>query len=111
MPGKNQAIRVFPYEQAVLEELNPEGYNSLVELPDALALGAACDLPDPSTGINDIAMLQYTGGTTDVAKGAVLIPDPRDIGAMVETMKAYPFTALAMWQSCSQMASSKFATG
>ena len=121
----------------------------LVSLPEALAQGAACELPDPSTGLNDIAMLQYTGGTTGLAKGAVLthgnilassrqsgsiveidpeqpdiviapmplyhiygftmnivgtfcvgghsilIPDPRDIGSMIETMKAYPFTALA----------------
>jgi long-chain acyl-CoA synthetase len=121
----------------------------LATLPDALALGADLPLPDAGTRINDIAMLQYTGGTTGVAKGAilthgnvlassrqsgsiveldpqqpdiviapmplyhiygftmnivgtfcagghsVLIPDPRDIGSMIEVMKAYPFTALA----------------
>ena len=121
----------------------------LVTLPEALAQGAQCELPQPGTTLNDIAMLQYTGGTTGVAKGAVLthgnilassrqsgsiveidpeqpdiviapmplyhiygftmnivgtfcagghsvlIPDPRDIGSMIETMKAYPFTALA----------------
>ncbi len=123
--------------------------SGLVTLPDALAEGAGCELPEPGITINDIAMLQYTGGTTGVAKGAVLthgnvlassrqsgsivevdpeqpdiviapmplyhiygftmnivgtfcvgghsvlIPDPRDIGAMIETMKTYPFTALA----------------
>lgn len=121
----------------------------LVTLPEALAQGASCELPQPGTTLNDIAMLQYTGGTTGVAKGAVLthgnilassrqsgaiveldpeqpdiviapmplyhiygftmnivgtfcagghsvlIPDPRDIGSMIETMKAHPFTALA----------------
>jgi len=121
----------------------------LISLPEALAQGADCELPDPTTGLNDIAMLQYTGGTTGLAKGAVLthgnilassrqsgaiveldplqpdiviapmplyhiygftmnivgtfcagghsvlIPDPRDIGSMIATMKAYPFTALA----------------
>lgn len=121
----------------------------LISLPRALAQGAACELPNPATSLNDIAMLQYTGGTTGVAKGAVLthgnilassrqsgaiveldplqpdiviapmplyhiygftmnivgtfcagghsvlIPDPRDIGSMIATMKAYPFTALA----------------
>ena len=121
----------------------------LVTLPEALAQGASCELPQRGTTLNDIAMLQYTGGTTGVAKGAVLthgnilassrqsgaiveldpeqpdiviapmplyhiygftmnivgtfcagghsvlIPDPRDIGSMIETMKAHPFTALA----------------
>jgi long-chain acyl-CoA synthetase len=118
-------------------------------LPETLAEGEGFYLPDSSSGLNDIAMLQYTGGTTGLAKGAilthgnilasarqsgtlvevdpnapdiviapmplyhiygftmnvvgtfcvgghsVLIPDPRDIGSMIETMKAWPFTALA----------------
>ena len=121
----------------------------LVTLPAALAAGALYDLPDSGAGLNDIAMLQYTGGTTGVAKGAVLthgnilastrqsgtlvdadpehpdiviapmplyhiygftmnvvgtycmgghsvlIPDPRDINGMIETMKSHPFTAMA----------------
>ena len=121
----------------------------LVTLPEALAQGASCELPQRGTTLNDIAMLQYTGGTTGVAKGAVLthgnilassrqsgaiveldpeqpdiviapmplyhiygftmnivgtfcagghsvlIPDPRDIGSMIETMKGHRFTALA----------------
>ena len=123
--------------------------SGLVTLPEVMAEGAGRELPDPGINIYDIAMLQYTGGTTGVAKGAVLthgnvlassrqsgsivevdpeqpdiviapmplyhiygftmnivgtfcvgghsvlIPDPRDIGAMIETMKTYPFTALA----------------
>ena len=121
----------------------------LITLPAALTAGAHCALPDRGMTLNDIAMLQYTGGTTGVAKGAilthgnilastvqsgalveadpqnpdiviapmplyhiygftmnivgtfcmgghsVLIPDPRDIDSMIETMKSYPFTAMA----------------
>ena len=32
MPRNNQEVRVFPYEQALLKELNPEGYTSLVDM-------------------------------------------------------------------------------
>ncbi|TAH45566.1 MAG: long-chain-fatty-acid--CoA ligase, partial [Betaproteobacteria bacterium] len=39
---------------------------------DALARGAACSLAPVDVGQGDIAFLQYTGGTTGVAKGAVL---------------------------------------
>ncbi|MGO9994899.1 MAG: AMP-binding protein [Steroidobacteraceae bacterium] len=38
----------------------------------ALARGAQLELPDCSIGAEDIAFLQYTGGTTGVAKGAML---------------------------------------
>ena len=31
MSAIDQNVRIFPYEQAVLAELNPEGYNSLVD--------------------------------------------------------------------------------
>ena len=122
---------------------------NVITLPEVLTEGGRYYLPDPSTGLNDIALLQYTGGTTGAAKGAVLthgnllassgqsgtlvevdpdqpdiviapmplyhiygftmsivgtfclgghsvlVPDPRDIGGMIEIMKAYPFTALA----------------
>ncbi|GAA0511578.1 long-chain-fatty-acid--CoA ligase [Pigmentiphaga daeguensis] len=39
----------------------------------ALAQGAARELARPEVGPDDIAFLQYTGGTTGVAKGAVLL--------------------------------------
>jgi len=39
----------------------------------ALAQGAARELARPDVGPDDIAFLQYTGGTTGVAKGAVLL--------------------------------------
>ncbi len=39
---------------------------------DALSLGAAHNLPAVDVSAEDIAFLQYTGGTTGVAKGAML---------------------------------------
>ena len=41
-------------------------------LRDALAQGAAAGFAPPPIGHDDIAFLQYTGGTTGVAKGAML---------------------------------------
>jgi long-chain acyl-CoA synthetase len=43
-----------------------------VKLPEALAAGAGHDLEPVTVGHQDIAFLQYTGGTTGVSKGAVL---------------------------------------
>jgi long-chain acyl-CoA synthetase len=43
-----------------------------VRFRDALARGAAHPLPKVDLGHDDIAFLQYTGGTTGVAKGAML---------------------------------------
>ena len=39
---------------------------------DALAHGARSEFRAPAVGAHDIAFLQYTGGTTGVAKGAIL---------------------------------------
>ena len=46
--------------------------NEFTPLPKALARGARLDLSPVELDHEDIAFLQYTGGTTGVAKGAVL---------------------------------------
>lgn len=43
-----------------------------VKFTDALRLGASQPVPRPSLSHEDLAFLQYTGGTTGVAKGAML---------------------------------------
>ncbi len=40
--------------------------------PAALSAGAARPLAEPPLGLDDVAFLQYTGGTTGVSKGAML---------------------------------------
>ena len=44
-----------------------------IRLKDALAEGAGKPLVTPPLGHEDIAFLQYTGGTTGVSKGAMLV--------------------------------------
>ena len=44
-----------------------------VRFNDALALGRSRSCTAPAVGPQDIAVLQYTGGTTGVSKGAVLL--------------------------------------
>ena len=44
-----------------------------VRFNDALARGGKSAFKKPEIGPNDIAVLQYTGGTTGVSKGAVLL--------------------------------------
>ncbi|MDZ7747580.1 MAG: AMP-binding protein [Halofilum sp. (in: g-proteobacteria)] len=39
---------------------------------EALARGGSCNLSPPDVGGDDLAFLQYTGGTTGLAKGAML---------------------------------------
>ena len=53
-----------------------------VTLRDALRVGRARDLRPVEVSRDDIAFLQYTGGTTGVAKGAVLLH--RNVAANVE---------------------------
>jgi long-chain acyl-CoA synthetase len=44
-----------------------------VRFNEALARGAQLSLQQPEVGSDDVAVLQYTGGTTGVSKGAVLL--------------------------------------
>jgi len=44
-----------------------------VRFNEALAQGRGCSYSSPQLGPEDIALLQYTGGTTGVSKGAVLL--------------------------------------
>jgi long-chain acyl-CoA synthetase len=45
---------------------------NFVAYRDAMARGRACAYEDPPIAAGDLAFLQYTGGTTGVAKGAML---------------------------------------
>ena len=44
-----------------------------IRFKEALKIGASTSYIRPSISLNDIAFLQYTGGTTGVSKGAVLL--------------------------------------
>ena len=44
-----------------------------IRFKEALKIGASASYKKPSISLNDIAFLQYTGGTTGVSKGAVLL--------------------------------------
>jgi len=122
---------------------------NIVTYLDAINKGKTYQLPVLIFDMHDLAVLQYTGGTTGVAKGAmlsqgnifaathmgtapfkditpeseisiapmplyhiygfcvhlvsivlnggksVLIPNPRDLDALINTMKAFPFTGFA----------------
>lgn len=51
----------------------PFQLNGAVRFNDALAMAARFDLKKPAIKPDDVAVLQYTGGTTGVSKGAVLL--------------------------------------
>lgn len=134
-------------------EAQPAPETSLAEclmtFPEALKRGEKGDLPSVSMSMDSILVLQYTGGTTGVAKGAilthgnffactkqvastsddfedgneifiaplplyhvygfvtylngmifrgglsVLIPNPRDMTGLINTIKEFPFTGFA----------------
>ena len=44
-----------------------------IRFNEALSLGQSASLTEPDLGPDDLAVLQYTGGTTGVSKGAVLL--------------------------------------
>jgi long-chain acyl-CoA synthetase len=63
-----------------------------IRFRDALARGAAHPVPAPAIDPSDIAFLQYTGGTTGVAKGAML--SHRNLVANMEQAAAWVGGAL-----------------
>jgi len=65
-----------------------------VSFNDALAAGRAVKFNKPKIGPEDVAFLQYTGGTTGVSKGATLLH--RNIVANVLQNDAWLQPALAM---------------
>ncbi len=48
------------------------GIAGLISLPEVLAAGDGAELPEVVASMNSVALLQYTGGTTGPAKGAIL---------------------------------------
>ena len=64
-----------------------------VRFNDAVAQGARSTLKPPGTQPDDIAVLQYTGGTTGVSKGAVLLH--RNVIANVLQSEAWNGPAMA----------------
>ncbi len=65
----------------------------IVRFNDALARGARATLQRPELNPDDVAVLQYTGGTTGVSKGAVLLH--RNIIANLLQSEAWNAPAMA----------------
>src|SRR6516225_3410859 len=72
----------------------PYSLPGAVTFNDALAAGRAVKFNKPKIGPEDVAFLQYTGGTTGVSKGATLLH--RNIVANVLQNDAWLQPALAM---------------
>ncbi|HMA38839.1 MAG TPA: long-chain fatty acid--CoA ligase [Gemmatimonadales bacterium] len=53
----------------------------------SLVQGTPADPPHPDIGLDDLAVLQYTGGTTGVAKGAMLTQ--RNLSSNVQQIRAW----------------------
>ncbi len=78
---------VLKYVKKMVPDYRIEG---AVRFRDALTLGQMHPLPEVAIGHDDIAFLQYTGGTTGVAKGAMLthanmIANMQQVGAWITT--------------------------
>jgi len=64
-----------------------------VRFNEAVSLGRRAKLKRPDTRFDDVAVLQYTGGTTGVAKGAVLLH--RNVIANVLQSEAWNIPAMS----------------
>jgi long-chain acyl-CoA synthetase len=87
---------LFPQPKALLTNLVVKHVKKMVppwRIPNAITFGAALQagraqaLDDVPLGHDDIAFLQYTGGTTGVAKGAILTH--RNLVANVQQLAAW----------------------
>jgi long-chain acyl-CoA synthetase len=70
--GISHVVVTNVFDMIEAQPLPKSDLDCLTSLPDALAKGASVELPPSTTTMDSIAVLQYTGGTTGVAKGAVL---------------------------------------
>jgi long-chain acyl-CoA synthetase len=87
---------MFPWPKGLLTNLVVKHVKKMVprwQIPDAVSFGAALaagraqTLDDVALNHDDIAFLQYTGGTTGVAKGAILTH--RNMVANLQQMAAW----------------------
>ena len=79
--------------RSVKKMVPPFNLPNAVRFNDALAQGARASLSRPDIKPDDIAVLQYTGGTTGVSKGAVLLH--RNVIANVLQSEAWNGPAMA----------------
>jgi long-chain acyl-CoA synthetase len=91
--GWAQGLLVNHVVRNVKKLVPPFRLPGAVRWRDALAAGAKLALQPAAVGPDDIAVLQYTGGTTGVSKGAVLVH--RNLVANVLQSEAWYRPALA----------------
>ncbi|MFN7694625.1 MAG: long-chain-fatty-acid--CoA ligase [Burkholderiales bacterium] len=64
---------VINYMVRKKNKIQPIKLPGMVRFNDALAKGSSMTYTPPKVSADDVALLQYTGGTTGVSKGAVLL--------------------------------------
>jgi long-chain acyl-CoA synthetase len=73
MLGFVKGLIVNHVVRKVKKMVPPFSLPGAVRFPDAIAAGRGKTTTAPAIGPDDVAVLQYTGGTTGVSKGAVLL--------------------------------------
>jgi long-chain acyl-CoA synthetase len=71
--GRTRGALVNHLARKVKKRVPPFQLPGAVRFNQALSIGRKLALTEPRLGPDDIAVLQYTGGTTAVSKGAVLL--------------------------------------